>query len=182
MEVPGGRQFLNSEEVIAKSQVTQGMKVGDLGVGNLGYFAIPMAKAVGKGGIVYAVDIQKPVLEAVRNKAKLQGITNLEYVWANLEKVGSTQIPAASLDLVLLINVLFESTKKQEILKEAIRLLKIGGKLFIIGWKRTGIPFGPAVNLRLDPDDVANLASNMGLKLLEKMEIGTYFWGIILVK
>jgi len=182
MAVAGGTQFLNFDEVIAKAKVIEGMKVGDFGCGNQGYFAIPLAQAVGKTGLVYAVDIQKPVLEAVQNKAKLQGITNMEFVWANLEKVGSTGIPAASLDFELLANVLFQNSKKLEILKEASRLLKPGGRLMVVDWKKTGIPFGPPVNLRLDSSDVVKMSAEANLRFGEEMEVGSYFWGLILVK
>ncbi|MCX6743134.1 MAG: hypothetical protein NT116_02750, partial [Candidatus Parcubacteria bacterium] len=78
MPVSGGTQFLKPQEVLAKVPLTEGMKVADLGCGNLGYFVIPAAKLIGKEGIAYAVDILKPVLEGVRSRAKLEGITNLE--------------------------------------------------------------------------------------------------------
>jgi len=182
MPVSGGTQFLKPQEVLASLNVIEGMKVADLGCGNLGYFIIPLAKLVGKEGVAYALDIQKSVLDGVKSRAKLEGITNLETVWANLEKAGSIQIPAGSLDIALLINVLFQNKDRKAIIKEAARLLKKGGKLLIIDWKKTGIPFGPAVQLRVDFSEIKKMSAELGLNLIEEKEFGDYFWGLILQK
>lgn len=182
MPISGGTQLLNPQEILNKVQAIEGMQIADLGAGNLGYFAIPAAQMVGKSGQVYAVDILKPVLEAVRSQAKLAGLTNLVTVWADLEKVGSTKIPTASIDLSILINMLFQNKKKKEILQEAVRILKKGGKLLVIDWKKIGIPFGPPVDLRVDPRLVKDLAGQLGLSLAEETEFGDYFWGLIFEK
>ena len=182
MPVRGGAQFLKPQEVIASLNITEGMKVADLGCGNLGYFIIPLAKLVGKEGVAYAVDVQKSVLDGVKSRAKLEGITNLETVWANLEKVGSTQISTGSLDVALLINVLFQNKRHEALLKEAVRLIKKNGRLLVVDWKKTGIPFGPAVELRISQEEIKGIASNLNLKLLEEREFGDYFWGLIFEK
>ncbi len=182
MPEPGGTQFLKPRDIIAKAEIIEGMKVADLGCGNLGYFIIPIAKLVGKEGKAYAVDVLKSVLEAVKSRAKLERITNLETVWTNLEKVGSTNIPEGSLDLALLINVLFQNKKHQEILKEAVRLIKKGGRLIIVDWKKSGIPFGPNVDMRVGPENIKPLAEELNLKLIEEDEVGDYFWSLIYEK
>jgi ubiquinone/menaquinone biosynthesis C-methylase UbiE len=182
MPISGGAQFLKPQEIFAKVQIIEGMKVADLGCGNLGYFAIPAAKLVGKAGLVYAVDIQKSVLEAVHSRAKLDGLTNLETIWADLEKDGSNKIPKESVDLSLLVNILFQSKKHKEILQEASRILKKGGKLIVIDWKKIGIPFGPPVEIRVEPANIKALAATFGLRLIEETEFGDYFWGLIMEK
>lgn len=182
MPTSGNLQFLKQQDVLHKLDVTEGMNVASLGCGNLGYFIIPMAKIVGKEGKAYAVDILKSALESVRSRAKLEGIINLETVWADLEKVGSCTIPAGSLDVAALINVLFQNKDRVSIMKEASRLLKNGGKLIIIDWKKVAAPFGPAVDLRVDPQQVKDIASQLGLNLVEETAFGDYFWGLIFKK
>ncbi len=83
------------------------MSVGDLGCGNLGYFSVPAAKIVGQNGVVYAVDILKSVLQSVENIARQEGLDNIKTVWSNLEVVGATKITPASLDLIMVVNMLF---------------------------------------------------------------------------
>ncbi len=182
MPIGGGTQFLNPQEIINSVKIIEGMRVADLGCGNLGYFIIPIAKLIGNDGIAYAVDIQKAVLDGVKSRAKLEGLTNLQTVWANLEDIGSTQIPSDSLDLALLINVLFQNKKREAILEESIRMLKKGGRLLVVDWKKIGIPFGPAVQIRVGSDEIKQLAGKLDLNLLEERDYGDYFWGLIFEK
>ena len=182
MAISGGTQFLNPKEIINKAGLIEGMKVADFGCGNLGYFIIPAAKIVGKTGTAYAVDILKTALESVRSRAKLEGLTNLETVWANLEEPTTIKIPANSLDAVFLKNVLFQNKKHKEIINGAVKLLKKGGKIIIVDWKKIGIPFGPPVDIRIDKENVKVIASALNLKLVEEAEFGEYFWGLIYQK
>jgi ubiquinone/menaquinone biosynthesis C-methylase UbiE len=182
MENIDGLKFLNKQEIFDKLNLQQGMNVACLGCGNQGAFIVPAAKLVGKDGLAYAVDIQKPVLESVRHLAALEGLTNLQTVWANLEDVGSANIPAGSLDSAFLINVLFQNKKYAEILKEAGRLLKLGGKLIIVDWKKTGVLFGPDVAIRVEPEIIIKLSADLNLKLVLQTEFGQYFWGLIFEK
>jgi len=180
MAEPG--QFINREQIIAKAQIVEGMKVADLGCGNLGYFIIPIAKLLGQDGKAYAVDILNSALDAVHNQAKLEGVTNLEPVRTNLEKVGATNIPADSLDLAMLINVLFQNKNYKDIMAEAVRLIKTGGRLLVVDWKKTGAPFGPSVEQRIEPMTVKTIAQELNLNLIEETEFGDYFWGLIFEK
>ena len=179
MPISGGLQFLNEREIFDKTGLSVGMKVACLGCGNLGFFILPAAKIVGKEGMAYAVDIQKAALDVVKNKARLEGLTNLECVWSNLEKVGSTNIPAGSLDVAFLVNVLFQNKNREEILAEAARLLKKGGKLIVIDWRKIGAPFGPPPEMRVDKEQMKAYASNVNLSLIEETEFGEYFWGLL---
>jgi ubiquinone/menaquinone biosynthesis C-methylase UbiE len=182
MEISGGLNFLNKDEVLNKMGLIQGMKVACLGCGNMGHFIIPSAKLVGKDGVAYAVDIQPAALDSVRHLAVMEGLTNLKPVRANLEVVGSTDVPVGSLDVAYLINVLFQNKKHEEIIKEASRLLKKGGKLVVIDWKKIGVPFGPAVEIRVEPAEVIKYAADLNLKLTLQTEFGQYFWGLIFEK
>jgi ubiquinone/menaquinone biosynthesis C-methylase UbiE len=169
-------------DVFKKIGLEEGMSVGDLGCGNLAYYAMGAARLIGNNGVVYAVDILKTALDAVGAKAKSEGLDNLKTVWSNLEMVGATNIPANSLDVVFIHNVLFQSSEHEGFLKETARLLKAGGKLMIIDWKKTGAPFGPPLKDRPDPEAVKALAGKCGFRLQEEFEAGPYHWGMILAK
>ena len=177
----GGNELIKVD-IFKKAGLEAGMHVADLGCGNLGYFAIPSAKIVGKNGMVYAVDILKSVLESVTNLAKHEGLENLKTIWSNLEIVGATKIAAESLDAAYLINILFQSHKDDLVIKEAYRLLKSGGKLIIIDWKRVSTPFGPPMADRTKPEEVKGFARMAGFKLVDEFEAGRYHYGIMFVK
>ena len=177
----GGNELIKAN-LIEKVGLTEGMNVGDLGCGNLGYFSVPAAKTVGKNGMVYAVDIQKPVLQSVDHIAKEGGLENIKTVWSNLEIVGATKIPATSLDVSAAINMLFIADKDSVIFEEAYRLTKAGGKMLVVDWKSISTPFGPALEDRIKEEDAKKFAENAGFSLLEEFEAGPYHFGLIFVK
>lgn len=171
-------------DVLSKIGLDAGMAVGDLGCGNLGYFSLISAKRVGKSGVVYAVDILKPSLESVANIARQNGLDNIKTVWSNLELLGATRIPEGTLDIVFLHNVLFQSKKKDLILKESQRLLKVGGKLMVIDWLKAQTPngFGPPEAVRPDPEEIKKIGQKISLRLLEEFTAGPYHFGLIFIK
>ena len=181
-KVPGGNELINAKDLLNKIGIEENMRMGDLGCGARGYFATQAAKMVGHKGIVYAVDVVKNVLTSVISYAHILGIYNITCVLSNLEKYGATKIRPGSLDVALLINVLFQTKDDATVLKESVRLLKSGGKLAICDWKRTGAPFGPAVELRVDFEAMKQLAAGLGLKLEKELEAGPYHWAMVFKK
>jgi len=81
-----------------------------------------------------------------------------------------------------LINILFQSHKDDLVIKEAYRLLKIGGKLIIIDWKRVSTPFGPPMADRTKPEEIKGFAQTAGFKLVDEFEAGRYHYGMMFVK
>ena len=176
-------RLLNPQQLLEKELELQfGHQVADMGCGGAGYFTLPAARLVGSRGKVYAVDILKTALDGVVSKAKLDNILNVESVWSDIERVGATKIPAESLDDALLINIMFQSRKNEDMLKEAHRLLKTGGKLLIVDWKAQPTPFGPPAANRLSPQTISQLASKIGYTVLKEFEAGPYHYGFVLVK
>ncbi len=168
--------------IFDRLSIEEGMKIGDLGCGNLGYFSLPAAELVGDKGVVYAVDVLKNVLESVDSRARRRGLDNIKTVWSNLELVGATDIPSESLDFAFLINILFQAENHQAIFQEAYRLLKVGGRLLIIDWLRRSSPFGPEVSRRPKKEELKKIADYSGFKAVDEFEAGRYHYGLIFRK
>jgi ubiquinone/menaquinone biosynthesis C-methylase UbiE len=182
VNITGGNLFVNPQELIVKSGVIESMNVGDLGCGSSGHFIVPFSKAVGPKGKIYAVDIQKTALSSIISVAKMNLLTNVETVWSNLETVGATKIPAESLDIALLINIMFQNKNHTDIIKEAIRLLKSGGKLIIADWKKIALPIGPPIELRVDKEEIKKLGISLKLNLIEDSTLGDNHFMLIFQK
>ena len=178
--MPGTGGFLNPEETIKQLNIEKGMKIADFGCG-AGYFSIPLAKMVGEQGKIYALDILDTALESVRSRAKIEGLFNIETKHCNLEILAGSGIENDSLDLVLLHNILFQSEKKADIIKEAFRILKKGGGISIIDWKENQ-PLGPGRELVVSPDLVKKIAEESGFKFKAEMNVDNYHWGMIFAK
>jgi len=168
--------------IISKMKIEEGQKVAELGCGNFGFFVWPLAKLVGRRGNVYAVDILKGSLEEIKSRALKDNFPQIKTVWANLEIFKATQIETSSLDCALLINILHQSDKKADILRESVRLLKRGGKLMIVEWGNSDSPLGPKSDKRVRLDAIKLAAIKLGLDSQAEFIAGPYHYGIILIK
>ena len=174
--------MLDANLILEKAQVGDKMRVADLGCGASGHFVFAAARRVGKKGKVYAVDILKTVLATIDKRAKLENLENLETVWTNLEIFGATKIESGSLDVGLLINTLYQSHKRAEILRESMRMVKAGGKIEVVEWENVATPFGPPAEEKVKKDLLIQAAKKLGLSLEEEFEAGQYHYGLVFVK
>ena len=180
--VSGGTQLIDTDVIFKKIDLGEGMKVADLGCGAAGHYTITAGRLVGMKGRVYAVDVLKTVLKEISTRARLEGVNNIKTVWSNLESYGATNIANASLDVALLINVLFQSKEHTKILQEAKRLTSKHGKILVVDWKKSAAPFGPPSVDRVSPEEVKILATGIELKLVEEFSAGKFHYGLIFVK
>jgi len=176
---PGG--FLDTRKVVAALGVTPGMHTADLGCGS-GYFSLELARAVGPTGSVAAVDVMQEPLQSVQTKSEAMGLGNIRTIRADLEVAGSTGIADRTLDLSLLANVLFQSQKKEDIIREAVRILKQGGKLVIMDWKKGAKGFGPPDDFRTAKEEFQRLAEEQGVKFEREVDGGPFYIVLIFVK
>ncbi len=174
--------LINPDEVLRRVGVKAGMQVGDLGCGN-GYFTLAAARLVGDSGRVFAVDVLKSCLDTVRREAERNNLLNIVTVWSNLEIVGATNIPEASLDLVIIKNSLYQSTNRQNFIQEAERLLKNNGKMLIIEWIKHPTPIGPPVSDRISEDDLKQILSTFpNLEIIDNFDPGKYHYAYLIQK
>lgn len=181
-ELTGGSTLLDVGLILNKGHVKDRSKIAHLGCGASGHFVFPSGLIVGKNGIVYAVDILKTVLERIDRQTKQENIANISIVWSDLEVFGATKVESSSLDSAFLVNVLYESHKRAEILREAIRLLKKDARLVIVEWKSISSPFGPPIEERVRQSLLEAAGKKLGLHLQEEFEAGPYHYGLVFCK
>jgi ubiquinone/menaquinone biosynthesis C-methylase UbiE len=173
--------FLDVDRIVHALSIAPGMKVADLGCGS-GYFVIALAKIVGPNGTVTAVDVMKEALESVHARAEGMGLKNVTTVRADLEVLGGTKIADNSQDLVLLKNILFQSRKKDQILREAARVAKPGGRLVVIDWAKGKGGLGPPDELRTNVTQVGQLAEQAGMRLDGQLVTDAFHFGAVFTK
>ncbi len=168
--------FLNPNEVLKQLKLKESMTAADFGSGSGGW-VIPLAKKL-EDGKVYAIDILEEPLSALRAKTKLEKIINVETILADVEK--GVDIFEESLDLVLMTNLLFEVDDKKKVLEEGKRLLKKGGRVLVVDWKKDA-PLGPKAG-RISAEEVKEIALDLNLRIEKEFEAGIYHYGLILAK
>lgn len=135
--------FMAPSKVISCLHLTEGMRVADFGTG-LGAFALAAARGVGHSGKVYAIDIQKELLEKLARHAKEQHLSNIEVHWGNLDQLHGSKLADHSVDAVIVANILFQSEHVANLAVEAKRVLKSGGKVLVVDWSDSFANLGPA--------------------------------------
>ncbi|MDD5165519.1 MAG: methyltransferase domain-containing protein [Candidatus Pacebacteria bacterium] len=170
--------FSDPNANLSKLGLSLGMKVVDLGAGS-GFYTIESARRVGPGGRVYAIDVQKDLLERIRTAGAQQNLRNIEVVWANAEKIGGTKLRENIADRVIASNVLFQIEKPEEFALEIKRLIKPGGKVMVIDWNG-GSPLSPKT---LFPSARAQmLFEKIGFKLDQSFGAGDHHYGLVLTR
>ena len=174
-----GTELINPFKLLERVGIREGQRVADLGCGSLGHFVFPAAQLVGGNGLVYAVDIQKSALEHVERLAKQHQFWNVSPVWSDIEVFRATRIDEASLDLTLLVNNLFLSQNREQLIREMARMTKPGGRIVIVEWKPIASPIGPPVERRMDREEAKQVLKSPLIKLLDEFEAGEYHYGLI---
>jgi ubiquinone/menaquinone biosynthesis C-methylase UbiE len=177
--LPTGRALIDPFKALEQAGIREEMRLADFGVGAVGHFLFPAAKLVGPKGHVYGIDILKSVLEANQGRAKLAGVENIEFVWGDFEREKGSRLPDASMDMVVVVNVL-HAVKKPQVLQEAKRVLHTGGILLVVDWKPAGAVLGPAPDKRLPKDEAIALAQKEGFMVEREFEAGPYHYGLVL--
>lgn len=170
------RRFIDPDEVLKQLKLKKEMIAADFGSGSGGW-VLPLAKKL-EEGTIYALDILEEPLSALKSRAKLEKISNIEIIRADVE--ARTPLSSNSIDLVLMTDLLFECEDKKIVLEEGKRVLKPGGSLLIVDWKISA-PLGPESG-RVSPQDIKKEARDLNLKLEKEFEAGIYHWGLIVVK
>jgi len=151
------RKLQPPDKIIRRSGIKEGMHVLEVGCGS-GAYTTFVARVVGGGGKVYALDIQPEMLQQLENKLakpENQDIKNIELVNSS-----AYQLPFDddSLDLAYMVTVLQEIPDRSKALQQVRRVLKPGGILSVTEWlpdpdypfKSTTIKIGREAGLVLD--------------------------------
>lgn len=175
----GGTALLHPIDILEAAGVRSGMRIGDFGVGRTGHFAIPASRLVGDDGVVYAVDIHPECLQMLEGHRKLGLLNNLETVWGNVERHHGVPLPPASLDLVLVINTLWQARDHLGVARELKRLLKPGARAVVIDWHPHGRHVAsPPLHLRVPEHAVDMIFQGEGWRAL-RFSPSPWHWGRI---
>jgi ubiquinone/menaquinone biosynthesis C-methylase UbiE len=117
--------------MLAALNVKPGDTVCDLGCGN-GFYTLQLARLAGDQGHVLAVDIQREMLELLKDRASAEKVTNIETVLGTLV---DPKLKDNSVDLVLLVDVYHEFSHPEQMLSAIRRSLKPKGRVALVEFR-----------------------------------------------
>ncbi|MCD4783565.1 MAG: arsenite methyltransferase [Candidatus Eremiobacteraeota bacterium] len=127
-EVPEGSNLgLGCGNPVALSSIKEGDVVLDLGSG-AGFDCFLVAKKVGANGKVIGVDMTEEMLEKARENAVKGNYNNVEFRMGEMENL---PVEDNSIDKIISNCVINLSPDKEQSFKEAYRVLKNGGKIYV---------------------------------------------------
>ncbi len=123
----GSNLGLGCGNPVAFSKIKEGETVLDLGCG-AGFDCFLASKKVGKNGKVIGIDMTEEMIKKAKVNAEKLGIKNTEFILGEIEKL---PVQNNSIDVIIsncVINLIFNKVK---IFKEAYRVLKEGGSVYL---------------------------------------------------
>lgn len=111
----------------ALAELREGEVVLDLGSGG-GIDVLLSARRVGATGKAYGLDMTDDMLELARRNAAEAGVSNVEFLRGRIEEI---PLPSNSVDVIISNCVINLSGDKRQVLAEAFRVLKPGGRFAV---------------------------------------------------
>lgn len=167
-------ELIDSARLKTLVPVKPGSVVIDLACGK-GRYSLFLSDIVGPSGLIYAVDLWKEGLVLLEEQARDRGIFNIHPLLADAGR--QMDIDDFSADLCLMATVLHdfaEVGRAEAVLKNVKRLLRPGGCLAVIEFKKIQGPPGPPIEIRLNSTEVENLAAGQGFANKGSADLGPY--------
>lgn len=183
MPDPGWWEALWSDpaNVLVRAGIVPGMAVIDLCCGD-GWFTLPMARIARH---VFAVDIDRSLLDIARARLLEAGIENVDLIEANAYDID--KLAKMRTDFVFMANAFHGVPDPPRLARAVAAVLAPRGKFAAINWHRRpreetvvlGIPRGPETALRISPEETIAAVEAGGLRAVKVVEIPPYHYAAI---
>ncbi len=170
-------RFVVPSIVVSQFHLREGDVVADFGAGS-GFFIDVLSKSVGLEGRVYALDIQKTLVEKVGAMVQSQGLQNVDTKWCDFEAAEGSRLQTSELDAAIVVNTLYQVENKSAFLHEVHRTLRTGGKLLVIDWTDTETGMGPNAEHLITQADCVALCESHGFVLDRDFPAGEHHYGL----
>ena len=120
-----------SDLLLRMLSLAPGMSVADVGAGT-GYYSRRVADAIGPTGKVYAIDVQPEMFAMLQSVAKQRGYGHITPL---LGATNDVKLPAASVDVAIMVDVYHELEFPYEVLASVVRAVKPGGRIVFVEYR-----------------------------------------------
>jgi ubiquinone/menaquinone biosynthesis C-methylase UbiE len=177
LEGPDRDEWQRHDKIMDVLGIGEASVVADLGAGS-GWFTIKLAGRVGPNGMVYAEDVQRQMIQAIKIRVDRLGLKNVTTV------LGTSTDPRlpVPIDAVLIVDAYHEMEQPVMLLRNLATSLKPQGRIGIVDFTKDGGGPGPAMEERVDPEAVIRDAQQAGLALRSRETFLKYQYMLVFEK
>lgn len=146
------------DRVISALGLKRDSAVADIGAGT-GYFTVRLAKAV-PAGTVYAVDVERAMLEHIEKRAAAAHLANIVAVHATS---ANPNLPKPA-DVVLIVDTYHHLPNRSTYFANLRNSLAPGGRVAIVDFRKDA-PDGPPRDFRFEADEIVAEMKQAGYSL-----------------
>ncbi|WP_409304905.1 class I SAM-dependent methyltransferase [Peribacillus sp. SCS-155] len=158
--------FFDTQLVLKSLDITKDIKKFiDIGCG-YGTFLIPASRII--SGVAIGVDIDNWYLELCQKRVSDASIENIRLINGDISQLQDDSLKGA--DYVSLFNIL-HCEEPLALMKNAMSLLRDGGKIGIMHWKHTETPRGPSLDIRPKPETIIEWTGELSLSVIRQVEL-----------
>jgi predicted methyltransferase len=168
LESPDRDTWQKPDQIMDALGIADGSTVADIGAG-AGWFTIILARRVGPNGTVYAEDVQRQMLEAIRRRVSREGLLNVQ---GRLGTSTDPRLPERAIDAILVVDMYSEVDVDDRVtfLRNVARALKPNGRIGIVNYKpgQGGPGPSPTEGVRVEITAVEADARAAGLRAIAR--------------
>lgn len=158
---------LKIDEVVAAMKLAPGQRIADIGAGS-GLLEVPLAKAVGPSGRVYAVDIDAGFFPEIRKRAAAANVTNVEPV---LGQFTDPALPVKNIDVALFHDVMHHIEKRGEYLKTLAGYLTPAARIVVVDFEPGQGPHPDQPQLQVSRQQLTAWMSDAGFAQVDDVKL-----------
>jgi ubiquinone/menaquinone biosynthesis C-methylase UbiE len=179
LEDPKRDAYQKPEEVVKALSIKEGEVIADIGAGS-GYFTFRLARPVGEKGRVYAVDVSPDMIRHLNRRVRDLKVGNVVTI---LCAPDDPLLCDDSVDRFFICDTWHHIEGHAKYLALLRKMLKPGGQVIMVDFKKTKTPVGPPMEIRIDRDDLVREMEANGFQLAaEHTFLGYQYFLIFTVK
>ncbi|HTY61953.1 MAG TPA: methyltransferase domain-containing protein [Acidobacteriota bacterium] len=152
------------DEVLAALDLKPGETIADIGAGS-GYFSFRFARKLGDTGRVYAVDINSDMILHMNRYIRDNRLKNVTTI---LSAPDDPLLMDASINRFFICNTWHHIQNRPQYVARMKKMLKPGGQIIIIDYKKKQLPVGPPPEMKLAKREVIAEMEAGGFKLAKE--------------